>query len=88
MVSVRRPIDDVVLNCWVTDTKETACRSPLTVGRLCSGKVDDQSLRLDLDARDVGVDKAAVVNRRRCFEMLPNRPYDQRLNLGCRHSAD
>ncbi len=34
-------------------------------------------LRLDLDARDVGVDEAAVVNRRRWFEMLPNRLCDQ-----------
>ena len=39
-------------------------RCPLTIGRLCSGKLDDQLLRLDLDARDVGVDEAAVVNRR------------------------
>ena len=30
MLSVRRPIDDVVLNCWVTDTKETACRSKMS----------------------------------------------------------
>ena len=29
MLSVRRPIDDVVLNCWVTDTNETACRSKM-----------------------------------------------------------
>jgi hypothetical protein len=50
--------------------------------------VDDQLLRLDLDARDVGLDEAAVVNRRHWFEMLPNRPYDQRLDLGRRHPAD
>jgi CheY-like chemotaxis protein len=26
----RRPIDDVVLNCWVTDTKETPCWSKIS----------------------------------------------------------
>ena len=30
ILSVRRPIDDVVLNCWVTDTKETACLSKMS----------------------------------------------------------
>jgi hypothetical protein len=50
--------------------------------------VDDQLLRLDLDARDVGVDETAIVNRRHWFEMLPNRPYDQRLDVGSRHPAD
>ena len=27
MLSVSRPIEVVVLNCWVTETNETACRS-------------------------------------------------------------
>jgi hypothetical protein len=70
------------------DIQDVVAVSPLTVGRLCSGKVDDQLLRPDLDARNMGVDEAAVVNWRRCFEMLPNRPYDQRLDVGCRHPAD
>src|SRR6266481_4702535 len=70
------------------DIQDVVAVSPLTVGRLCSGKVDDQLLRPDLDARDVGLDEATVVNRRRRFEMLPNRPYDQHLDVGCRHPAD
>ena len=34
--------------------------------------IGPQVARLDLDARNVGVDEAAVVNRRRRSEMLPN----------------
>ena len=52
------------------------------------GKLDDQLLRLDLDPRNVSADEAAVVNRCRRFEMLPNRPCDQRLDLGRWHPAN
>ena len=53
-----------------------------------SGELDDQLLRLDLDARDMGVDEAAVVNRLGRLEVLSNRFDDQRLDLGCRDPAD
>ena len=46
------------------------------------GKLDQQSLRLYLDARDVGIDQAPIVGRRQGFQMLPNRPDDQRLDVG------
>ena len=36
--------------------------APFAIWPFDSGKLDDQLLRLDLDARDVGVDEAAVVN--------------------------
>jgi hypothetical protein len=36
------------------------------------GKVDDQLLRLDLNARDLGSNEASVVNRLGLFEVLPN----------------
>ncbi len=71
-------------------TGHEACLSPslaLTIDLLRWCKLDDQLLRLDLDARNVGVDEAPVVNRLRWLEMLPNRSCDQRLDLGCRHSA-
>ena len=34
----------------------------LRIGRRLSGKFDDQLMRLDLDARDVSIDEAAIVN--------------------------
>ena len=72
----------IVTKTRTLKTGETVGGIPFTRGPLA------HLLRLHLDARDVGVDEAAVVNRRRWFEMLPSRPYDQRLNLGCRNSAD
>src|ERR1700694_3288142 len=54
---------------------------------LCFGKLDDQLLRLNLDSCDVSLDEAPVVNLLRWFEMLANRPDDQRLDVGCRHAA-
>ena len=80
----RRRVDGVL--CHGTCRVLSPSR-PLAIGLLCLGKLDDQLLRLDLDARNVGVDEAAVVNRLRQFEMLPNRSDDQRLDLGCRHPA-
>src|SRR6266853_5515851 len=36
ILSVSRPMDVVVLNCWVTDTNETLCWSnSSTVGKVC-----------------------------------------------------
>ena len=47
-------------------------------------QADDQLFWLDLDSRDVSVDQAPVVNLLGWFEMLANRPDDQRLDVGCR----
>src|SRR5260370_23165566 len=49
-----------------------------SAGRLCWGKVDDQLLRLDLDARDVGVDEAAVRSEEHTSELQSH------LNIVCR----
>src|ERR1700758_2082155 len=46
-----------------------------------------QAGRLNLDSCDVRMDEAPVVNLLRWFEMLANRPDDQRLDVGCRHPA-
>ena len=32
-LSVSRPIEVVVLNCWVTETNETACLSKISISR-------------------------------------------------------
>jgi hypothetical protein len=61
-------------------------RAP-TVGSIDFGEPDDQLLWLDFDPDHMGVNKAAVVNRVRRFEMPANRAYDQSLDLGCRHPA-
>ena len=61
---------------------------PLTLLGRWLRKLDDQLFLLDLDARNVSVDEAPGVNRRRWFEMLPHRCCDQRLDFSCRHSAD
>jgi hypothetical protein len=53
------------------DVKGAAVSPFVTVGFLCLGKLDQQLFRLDLDARNVGVDKAAIVHRRQWFEMAP-----------------
>jgi hypothetical protein len=52
------------------------------------GELNDQLLWLDLDTRNVGVDEAAIVNGRRWFEVIPNRSYNQCLDLGCWNSAN
>ena len=44
--------------------------------------MDDQLAWLDLNARDITIDKTAVVDGQRGFEMVPNRFDDQRLDLG------
>jgi hypothetical protein len=49
--------------------------------------MDDQLLRLDLDAHDVSMDKTPVVNGLGWLEMVPNRLDDQRLDLSCRYAA-
>src|ERR1700694_5904560 len=54
---------------------------------LCFGKLDDQRLRLNRASCDVSIDEAPVVNLLRWFEILANRPDDQRLDVGCRHAA-
>ena len=37
------------------------------------GKVDNQLLRLNLNARDLGINEASVVNRLGRFDVLPDR---------------
>ncbi len=37
------------------------------------GKMDNQLLRLNLNARDPGTNEGSVVDRLRRFEVLPNR---------------
>src|SRR6201998_4898237 len=59
----------------------------LAIASLRLRKLDDQLLRLNLDSCDVRMDEAPVVNLLRWFEMLTNRPDDQRLDVGCRHAA-
>src|SRR5262249_60750360 len=59
----------------------------LAIAFLCFGRLDDQLLGLNLDSCDVHIDEAPVVNLLRWFEMLANRPDDQRLDVGCGHSA-
>ena len=44
------------------------------------GKMDDQPVLLDLNARYMSMDEAAVVNGLRESEMIPNRLGDQRLD--------
>ena len=51
------------------------------------GKLDNQSVRLDLNARDVSMDETAVVDRLRGLEMVTNRFDDQHLDLTGRHAA-
>jgi hypothetical protein len=70
---------------WDTEGA-VAVRSP-SIWLLQDGKLYDQLLCLDFDPRDVGVDQAAVVNRRRWLEMLSNRLDDQCLDIGCRNPA-
>jgi hypothetical protein len=53
----------------------------------CLSKMNDQLVRLNLDARDVSIDKTAVINGLRRFEMVPNRFDDQRLDRSCRNTA-
>jgi hypothetical protein len=45
----------------------------LTVAFGSAVRVDDQSLRLSFNARDMGIDEASVVNRLARFEVFPNR---------------
>ena len=49
--------------------------------------MDDQPVRLDLDARDVTMDETAVINGLRGSEMVPNRFDDQGLDLTGRYAA-
>jgi hypothetical protein len=51
------------------------------------GKLDDQLVRLDLNARDMSLDEIPVVNGLRWFEMVPNGPEDQRLYFSCRYAT-
>ena len=52
--------------------------APRTISFLCSCKVDDKLLRPNLDARNVTADEAAIVDRCRQLETLPNRSDDER----------
>lgn len=61
-------------------------RTLLRIGFLRLCKLDNQLLRLDLDARNVGVDETSVVNRDRQFKMGPNRLCDKRFDVSCRDS--
>ena len=54
------------------DTKNHRLAPPICFARL--DKLDNQLLRMDLDARNVDVDEAPVVNRLRWLEMVSNRP--------------
>ena len=67
------------------DVKDTVALLPIRFPWL--GKMNDQPPRFDLDTHNVGVDEAPIIHRRRWFDVFPNRGHDQRLDLGCRHSA-
>ena len=49
-----------MVSCVPRDTK-CAVVFRTGFGSLRSGKLDDQFIRLDFDARDVGIDEASVV---------------------------
>src|SRR5262245_23439834 len=92
-----------VLRRWVGRQKNFAlpcgwCLGPRNVEHVCafwlaavgSGSLvqfDDQLPKPNLDPRDVGIDKAAVVDSLGRLDMVANRLNDQILNLGSRDPA-
>jgi hypothetical protein len=52
-----------------------------------SGKLDHQLVWLHLDAGDMLLDEARVIDRLRPPEVFPNRPDDHGLDFGSRYPA-
>ena len=58
------------------------------LGLLCREKLDDELIRLDLDAHHMGLHEAAVVVGPLQFEMLPDGFDNNRFDLDRRHSRN
>jgi hypothetical protein len=61
-LSVSRPIDVVVLNCWVTETNDTPCASKSSASLAKSASDRDQAIAL-VDNDDINLAGADIIIR-------------------------
>jgi hypothetical protein len=61
-LSVSRPIEVVVLNCWVTETNDTSCASKSSTSLAKSASDRDQAIDL-VDNDDINLAGADIIIR-------------------------